>query len=49
MWMYLALGLGILVTFNVLLVVVVSVLARHAEPRDELDAELRARLLSHVR
>ena len=50
--MYLALGVGILVTFNVLTVVVVSALARHAEPRDvrdELDAELRELLISHIR
>lgn len=50
--MYLALGVGVLVTFNVVIVVVVSALARHAEPRnerDELDAELRARLVSYVR
>ncbi len=52
MWMYLGLGVGILVAFNVLIVVTVSALARQAEPRDErdeLDSELRERLLSHVR
>ena len=49
MWMYLALGGGILVAFNLLIVLVVSVLAQRAEPRDELDAEPRALLLTHVR
>lgn len=52
MWMYLALGGGILVAFNLLIVLVVSVLAQHAEsrePRDELDAKPRALLLTHVR
>jgi hypothetical protein len=47
--MYLALGVGILIAFTALIVVVVAVLAGHAEPRDELDTELRARLASYVR
>ena len=38
MWMYLALALGVLITFNVLIVVVLSVLARHTEPSAELRA-----------
>ncbi len=50
--MYIALGVGILVALNALIVVVVTVAARHAHaepPVEELDAELRALLLSHVR
>jgi len=49
MWMYLALGFSVLIAFNVLIVVVGSVVARHTEPREELDAKQRARLLTYVR
>ncbi len=59
MWMYLAVGLGILVALNLLVVLVVAVMARRAEPgdefsdecdefRDELSTELRARLEEYV-
>jgi hypothetical protein len=51
-WIYVALGVGILVAVNTLIVVVVAFAARHAPARpsfEELDAELRALLLSHVR
>jgi hypothetical protein len=52
MWIYVALGIGIVVALNTLIVVVVTFAAQHAraEPNvEELDAELRALLLSHVR
>ncbi len=52
MWIYVALGVGILVALNALIVVVVTVAAQHAHaepPVEELDAQLRALLLSHVR
>jgi hypothetical protein len=49
MWMYFALGFTVLIAFNVLIVVVGSVVARHTEPREELDAQQRARLLTDVR
>ena len=51
MWIYVALGIAIVVAPNALIVVVVTVAAQHAhaEPRQELDAELRALLLNHVR
>ena len=51
-WIYVALGVGILVAVNGLIVLAVAFAARHApaEPSvEELDAELRALLLSHVR
>ena len=47
-----ALGVGILVALNTLIVIVVTVAAQHAQaepPVDEMDSELRALLLSHVR
>ena len=51
--MYLALAFGVLITFNVLIVVVGSVAARHAarhaEPHDELHAKERERILTFVR
>ena len=47
--MYLALGFSVLIAFNVLIVVVGCVAARHTEPREELDAKQRARLLTYVR
>ncbi len=51
MWIYVALGIGILVALNALIVVAVRFVAQraHADPSDELDAELRALLLRHVR
>ena len=49
MWMYLALGFSVLIAFNVLIVVVGSVVARHIGPREQLDAKKRARLLTYVR
>jgi hypothetical protein len=49
MWMYLALGFSVLIAFNALIVVVGSVIARHIEPREELNAKQRARLLTYVR
>jgi hypothetical protein len=47
--MYLAVAAAILVAINVLIVLVVAVLARHAEPHDGLSTELRARLEEYVR
>jgi hypothetical protein len=49
MWMYLALAFGVLVALNVLIVVVLAVVARHAEPRAELRAKERERILTYVR
>ena len=52
MWIYVALGVGILVALNALIVVAVRFVAQHvhADPSvEELDAELRALLLRHVR
>ena len=49
MWMYLALAFGMLIAFNVLVVVVLSVVARHAEPRDEFRTKERERILTYVR
>ena len=52
MWIYVALGVGILVALNALIVIVVTVAAQHAHaepPVEEMDSELRALLLSHVR
>ncbi len=47
--MYLALAFSVLITFNVLIVVVGSVVARHTEPRAELRARERERILTYVR
>lgn len=47
--MYLALAFGVLIAVNVLVVVALSVVARHAEPRDELRSEERERILTFVR
>jgi hypothetical protein len=41
MWMYLAFGFGFVIAFNVLVVAVMAVAARHTEPREKLDAERR--------
>lgn len=51
MWIYVALGISVLVAFNAVIVAVVTVAAQHAhaEPREELEADLRQLLLSHVR
>jgi hypothetical protein len=49
MWMYLVLAFGLLIAVNVLVVVALSVVARHAEPRDELRSEERERILTLVR
>ena len=52
MWTYVALGVGILVALNALIVILVSVAAQHAHaksPVEEMDSDLRALLLSHVR
>ena len=53
MWMYLALAFGVLITFNVLIVLVGSVAARHAarhaEPRAKLRPKERERILTYVR
>jgi hypothetical protein len=49
MWMYLAVAVGIVVALNLLIVLVVAGLARHAEPGDELATELRARLEEYAR
>jgi hypothetical protein len=48
MWAYLALGVGSVVALNVLIVLVMAVLARRAEPDDEADPDLRARLEQYV-
>ena len=51
--MYLALAFGVLIAFNVLVVVVLCVVARHAarhaEPRAELRPKERERILTYVR
>ncbi len=53
MWIFLALGLGIVfcvvLVLNLVAVAFASVLARQAEPRDELGPELRARLVTYGR
>jgi hypothetical protein len=49
MWMYFALAFGVLIAFNVLVVVVLSVVARHAEPRAKLRPDERERILTYVR
>ena len=51
MWIYVALGVTILVSLNALIVVVVIVAAQHAHAvfRQRLDPELRELLLCHVR
>jgi hypothetical protein len=49
MWVYLAVAVGMIVAFEVLIVLVVAVLARHAEPVDKLDSGLRARLEEYTR
>jgi hypothetical protein len=46
MWVYVALAFGLLIAFNVLVVVVLSVVARHADPRDELRTKERKRILT---
>ncbi len=51
-WIYVALGVGIVVALNALIVAAVVVAAQHAHaapPAEEMDAHLRALLLSHVR
>jgi hypothetical protein len=51
--MYLALAFGVLIAFNVLVVVVLSVIARqaarHTEPRAKLRSKERERILTYVR
>jgi hypothetical protein len=49
MWVYLAVGFGVLIAFNVVVVAVMAVAARHVEPREELRAAQRARLITYVR
>ena len=49
MWMYLALAFSVLIAFNVLIVLVGHVVARLANPREELDATHRARILTYLR
>lgn len=53
MWTYLALAFGVLIAFNILVVAVMSVVARqvarHAEPRAKLRPEDRERILTYVR
>jgi hypothetical protein len=49
MWMYLAVGFGVLIAFNDLVLAVVAVAARHIEPREELRPAQRARLITYVR
>jgi hypothetical protein len=49
MWMYLVVAAAILVTINVLIVLVVAVLARHAQPGEELSTGLGARIERYVR
>jgi hypothetical protein len=49
MWMYLAVGFGVLIAFKVLVVAVIAVAARHIEPREELRPAQRARLITYVR
>lgn len=52
MWMYFALAFGVIIAFNVLVVVVLSVVARHAarhvEPRAKLRPHERERILTYV-
>jgi uncharacterized protein YpmS len=48
-WLYLAVGFGVLIAFNVLVVSVMAVAARHIEPREELRSAQRARLITYVR
>jgi heme exporter protein D len=47
--MYLALAFGVLIAVNVLVVLALSVVARHAEPRDVLRTKDRERILTFVR
>ncbi len=47
--MYLVLAFGVLIAVNVLVVVALVVVARHAEPRDERRAKERERILTLVR
>jgi hypothetical protein len=51
--MYLALAFGVLIAFNVFVVAVMSVVARHAarhaEPRAKLRPKERERILTYVR
>jgi hypothetical protein len=49
MWMYFAVAFGLLVAFNVLVAVVLSVVARHTQPRDRLRTMERERILTFVR
>ena len=48
-WMYLAVGFGVLIAFNLLVVAVMTVAARHIEPREELRPSQRTRLITYVR
>jgi hypothetical protein len=49
MWLYLAVGFGVLIAFNVLVVTVMTLAARRAQPREELRRAQRARLITYVR
>jgi hypothetical protein len=49
MWLYLAVGFGVLIAFNVLVVTVMTLAARRAQPREELRRAQRARLVTYVR
>jgi hypothetical protein len=49
MWVYLAVAIGVIVAFEVLIVLVVAVLARHAETVDVPDSGVRARLKEYAR
>ena len=47
--MYFALAFGVLIAFNVLVVVVLCVVARYVEPLAELRQKERERILTYVR
>jgi hypothetical protein len=47
--MYLSFGFGVLIAFNVLVVAAMAAAARHAEPREELRPDERARIITYVR
>ena len=48
MWMYLAIGFGVLLAFNLMFVAVLAFAAKRTETADELRPHDRARLITYV-
>jgi hypothetical protein len=49
MWIYLALGFGVLIAFNILVAAGMTLAARYRESRGELRSAHRAHVITYVR